>query len=902
MKILFGVLGLIFGAGLDDETGAFFGLAIGILAGALIQYRDKINHLEKSLGVLQTRVNLLQSETTVKKESVVEETTEPEIDVVDSGWDEQPKDILPDPNFVPANQITTKTEEANTIESSVKSSQDISLTDKVFSHIKEFFTTGNIVVKIAIIILFFGVSFLIKYASENNLLPIELRLLGVAVFGAVLLAIGWRLRLKNSLYALVVQGGAIGLLYLTTYSAGRYEIIPALLAFAILFFLVIFACFLAVKQESKSLAQFATIGGFLAPILTSTGSGSHVELFTYYAILNLGIFIVAWFKSWRSLNWIGFVFTFVIASLWGFKYYNAEYFNTTQPFLILFFVFYVAISILFSVRQPPKLKGIVDGSLVFGVPLVGFALQSRLVENFEYGHAWSAFIIGMGYFLLNRFINIKKVTNLNSLNEAFLALAIIFLTLTIPFTVDGNWTAAAWALEGAGILWMGLKQNQKLAKWFGLGLQIMAAIMFFIRNESTLSQEIFLDSFYIGSVMISIAALFSSYHYSIKEKELTNLELSLPKILFYWGLLWWLGIHLYKIDHLLTNDIGINILILFVTLSFLLLAFIGQSLNWKFPEKNAVIVLPVIILFTLVRYTDHYSLIPFDNYGWLSLPVCIATSYLFLYRNSLIWESNLVKIYHALSLYLIVFLLTWFIDGLCARIFTQYNLFSYLVWGIVPAICVLALINIRNVNLWPIKNYPNSYLSDGLIPVFGFLSIWCIAASSQISSTKLFAYLPIMNLQDISIFFVIAVMLYWIYLWSNEKLEKINFINKALAYLVIIFISFVWLNSMIAHSVHYYAGVDYNLLTMLGSDIYQSSVSIVWTLTAFIIMTFSSKQQLRKLWFVGATILGLVILKLFVIDMNDSGTLTRIVSFIGVAVLMLVLSYFSPTPPKLDKA
>jgi len=121
---------------------------------------------------------------------------------------------------------------------------------------------------------------------------------------------------------------------------------------------------LAVLQDSKSLAIFGIVGGFMAPVLMSTGSGSHVMLFSYYALLNAGILFIAWFRAWRELNVLGFIFTFVVSAFWGHQYYQPAYFATTEPFLILFSV-YVAISILFAHRQPPKLKGFVDGPLVF---------------------------------------------------------------------------------------------------------------------------------------------------------------------------------------------------------------------------------------------------------------------------------------------------------------------------------------------------------------------------------------------------------------------------------------------------------------------------------------------------------------------------------------------------------
>ena len=71
---------------------------------------------------------------------------------------------------------------------------------------------GNTLVRIGVIVLFFGVAFLLKYAAERDIVPIELRLAAVAVGAIALLIFGWRLRERRSGYALVLQGGGIGLI------------------------------------------------------------------------------------------------------------------------------------------------------------------------------------------------------------------------------------------------------------------------------------------------------------------------------------------------------------------------------------------------------------------------------------------------------------------------------------------------------------------------------------------------------------------------------------------------------------------------------------------------------------------------------------------------------------------
>ncbi|OZB79195.1 MAG: hypothetical protein B7X28_08555 [Halothiobacillus sp. 13-55-253] len=95
------------------------------------------------------------------------------------------------------------------------------------------------------------------------------------------------------------------------------------------------AAVLAVVQDARSLAVLGIIGGFLAPILAGSDSGRHVDLFSYYLVLDFGIVFVAWRKAWRELNLLAFLFTFVIGTIWGGLNYKPALFSTTEPFLIV---------------------------------------------------------------------------------------------------------------------------------------------------------------------------------------------------------------------------------------------------------------------------------------------------------------------------------------------------------------------------------------------------------------------------------------------------------------------------------------------------------------------------------------------------------------------------------------
>lgn len=420
---------------------------------------------------------------------------------------------------------------------------------EIGQRILNWFTQGNPLVRIGIVILFFGVSFLVKYAAEKNVLPIELRLAAVALGAVAVLVTGWRLRHKPGAYGLVLQGGAVAVLYLTVFGAAKlYHLLPPLLAFALMVALVALSGMLAVLQNAKALALFGVAGGFVTPILLSSGSGSHVALFSYYAVLNAGILGIAWFKSWRELNLLGFVFTFVIGAAWGHNSYRPELFNTTEPFLVLFFLFYLAISVLFAYRQPPQLKGYIDGSLVFGVPLIGFTLQGALVRDMEYGLAFSALSLSAIYIFLARTLWKRQIEGMRLLTEAFLALGIVFGSLAVPLALDGRWTAATWALEGAALVWVGLHQQRRLARWFGLLLQFGAGVALLITLDAPKAPLAVWNGAYLGGLVVSLAGLFSSWQLQRHKIKLMVQEQLLALPVFAWGLLWWCGIGLREVE------------------------------------------------------------------------------------------------------------------------------------------------------------------------------------------------------------------------------------------------------------------------------------------------------------------------------------------------------------------
>lgn len=131
------------------------------------------------------------------------------------------------------------------------------LIDKV----KQWLLGGNVVARVGAVLIFFGVGFLLKYAAEIGWLPIELRLAGVALGGMALTGVGWRLSGRRRSYALILQGGGIGVIYLTVFAAfSLYELVPAGPGLVLMVALVALSSALAVLQDARGLALLAVDG------------------------------------------------------------------------------------------------------------------------------------------------------------------------------------------------------------------------------------------------------------------------------------------------------------------------------------------------------------------------------------------------------------------------------------------------------------------------------------------------------------------------------------------------------------------------------------------------------------------------------------------------------------------
>jgi uncharacterized membrane protein len=762
--------------------------------------------------------------------------------------------------------------------------------------IRNFFTGGNTLVRVGVIVLFFGVAFLLRYMAEHSHIPIEVRLSGIAVASVALMILGWRLRKTRGGYALALQGGGVGILYLIVFAALRlYSILPAEIAFPLLALIAILSAILAVLQNSMAFALLALSGGFLAPVLASTGQGSHVVLFSYYAVLNSGIVAIAWFKAWRPLNVAGFVFTFAIGTAWGILKYRPEDFATTEPFLILFFLFYLGISILFTLRQPTKSIGYIDGTLIFGTPIIVFSLQSAMLHDRLLSLAYSAIVLSALYLTTAYILKRRNSDSHRLLFESFMALGVAFLTLAVPLALDARWNAATWALEGTALIWVGCRQNRLLPRLFG-GLLNLAAACVSLSEFKASNDYLGLPlGDYFGILVQSVAAIFSARTLNNSRQHLKELESLVPGALFWVGLgLWMLGgtseVHRYLSAHEMAAAL------LLVTLTTL-----SSSEIYRRTQLGAARIALLLQLPAMLGFAAYASLNlphPFVNGGWWAWPPAFAVLYFLMFRHEEAPREPLAKSLNSGTAWLLCALLSWEFAWQVKAHIAGGDSWPTAAWIVIPAFVLWRLPKLVTRVKWPFVKNRETYLFVAGVGLAFYLSAWSLLTNVTSSgATSPLPYVPLLNPLDLAQALILLVLLrYWRFLRAVDSPGSAR-IDKRVPLPALAALAFIWLNALLLRTLHQWFGVAFNLEGLMASTLVQTSLSLFWTVLALITMLNAARRRNRVVWLVGAALLAVVIAKLFLIDLSRIGSVERIISFVGVGLLMLVVGYFSPLPP-----
>jgi uncharacterized membrane protein len=182
--------------------------------------------------------------------------------------------------------------------------------------------------------------------------------------------------------------------------------------------------------------------------------------------------------------------------------------------------------------------------------------------------------------------------------------------------------------------------------------------------------------------------------------------------------------------------------------------------------------------------------------------------------------------------------------------------------------------------------------SDIGLLVMVLFGLWVLAVNGQ-TSGQLWGlpYIPLLNPLDVTLGLV--GLSAWAWLQATPTTAE----RQRLLWAAAGFAAFWTLTGMVIRTLHQWAGTPLWTSGAWDNDTVQTSLTIVWTLVALLLTVLASRHAQRLVWLAGIALLGVVVLKLVLVDLSKVGAIARVISFMGAGGLMLLIGYVAPLPP-----
>jgi uncharacterized membrane protein len=303
----------------------------------------------------------------------------------------------------------------------------------------------------------FGVGYFLKYSFEQGWVGPAGRVAAAYIWGIAFLFAGNQFKKKNfETFGLSLAGGGIAVLYFAAFAAFQiYHLFDQTPSFLIMVLITVLASLLAILYDAKGLAVMGLVGGFLTPVLLTTGQDNQIALMTYMTILNFGLLGIAFYKRWDILNSLGFSFTYLLYTAWYASHYAEHKFWPAIIFLNIFFLIYsvAPFAYQFFRKSSEQVRGF---TILILNSLFAFGYSYAMIRG-HFSLPWVS-IISLFYALV--FLSLATFLYRRGVHKqeafaVFLAKAALFIIITVPIIFSKHWITIFWAVQGLTVLWMG---------------------------------------------------------------------------------------------------------------------------------------------------------------------------------------------------------------------------------------------------------------------------------------------------------------------------------------------------------------------------------------------------------------------------------------------------------------
>ncbi|MBX7172058.1 MAG: DUF2339 domain-containing protein [Pyrinomonadaceae bacterium] len=770
----------------------------------VIQYQG---FFDKEINSIKSEISLLQAE---KNKQTFEQPTQPQKVNV---YVPPTRSVQNEPQFQPPKSQQTQNQTQSQSPPPQSTSQPIFSTNYSTAptisenNNWEKFIGENLISKIGIVILIIGVAIGAKYAIDNNWITPLMRIVFGYFIGLGLIAFAIKLKPNYLNFSSVLLSGGMATMYFITFFAySYYHLISQLSAFSTMLIFTIFTVLGSIVYNRQVIAQIGLVGAYAIPFLLSENTGKVEILFTYIAIINIGILAVSAKKYWKSLFYSSFLFTWITFAVWfGARYLASQDFVLAFTFLSIFFAIFYATFLVYKLLN----HEILEVENVFIILLNSFIFYGYGYALLDGKEGWentlgfftilNALIhFGVGFLIRQLKLGDKTVFYLTAI------LVLTFVSIAFPIQTNGKWTALFWTGEAVALFWIGRTKRISLFENYSYPVMLLACFSLLIEWMSipsrygTLENAVYpiLNKYFVTGIFFVLGFGLINF-LNRNEKYKSSLQTDLAEVAKY--LL--AGVFIFALYNVFRIEIA----------NYFHLEEIRTAIPTKTDyEYEYNLTNPAINSFNII-WQLNYTILFLTILAWINIKKI---------RSEVLGVANLV------------------LNAMVTAFFLLVGLYI--------------LSDLREMYLLQ----SNDNFQFGIIHIF---------------------------IRYISIPFVLILF------WTSHNLIKQEFMtcHIPLKLLSFLFDCGFYFSMWILVTSELLNWMDYFNV----KDSYKLGLSILWGIYALFLIVLGIYQRKTHLRIGAIALFSLTLIKLFLYDLSDLGTISKTVVFVSLGILLLIVSF-----------
>jgi uncharacterized membrane protein len=781
--------------------------------------------------------------------------------------------------------------------------------------------------KVGIIITVLGVAIGVKYAIDHDLISPWGRIILGYLAGCGLLEAAFRLRRKDEKYedlSNIILGGGFASVFFVTYAAyAFYGLMPQSVTFGLMVLITCLTVAAALKYDQELIALGGLVGAYAVPFLLSTGEDKPITLFTYMAIINIGILFISFKKDWRLLFYLSFIVTWLVFISWINNHNNYARTAIAGIYLSIFFaIFYTLFMTYKFIKNEAHLMGQTFIFLLNSAIFYGFGYL--ILDNNAIGkHYLGVFTLfnALLHLIISKYVFERDLKDKNLFNLLSI-FVIFFITLSIWVQFDGIYITLLWTAEmiilfligrykklfiyenATYVLWVltsfSLVNNWSKGGYFNDALSV---------NSSIFNPYFLTTLIVIGAYIFILKMLNNAENNSNNSKE-NNGEL----------FTWLARFVVYFIAFSIVVQFNGTTVTLLWAAEMCIFFWLGRSKNLP---VFAVSTYPlwILTLFSLVQdwsesgylkqsyWAEPIVISPLLNIYFLTTALVIA-AFLFIRNIHLkadyIVDSEENKVnYPLISAFLItisVALIYLLFYNEINNYFNQQNATNYLkskdiiddnierfrvVWLINYTLLFTAILNLINLKKYKDSDYAKVAGVLGLMAVFIFLSQGLYTLGALKNAYLYQQQAQYFNRGIISGLFLrylsYALIIGILYLLNQSKnafFSDDKDIQKAFD--IVVSITLLWVMS--SEMVHWLELSGY-------TQAYKWAISVLFGIYALGLISYGIDKKKKHVRVAAIVLFIFTLAKLFIFDLMGMDTIAKTIVMISLGLLLLTISY-----------